>query len=81
MAKRVETELKRLKELYIIEKVKGPTPWISSIVGVHEKNNIIRICVDILKPNTIDNIINQLSGSSVYSKLNLTAGYHQCILD
>ena len=30
---------------------------------------------------TIDNIINQLNGSSVFSKHDLTAGYHQCILD
>ena len=30
---------------------------------------------------TIDDIINQLNGSSVFSKLDLTAGYHQCILD
>ena len=30
---------------------------------------------------TIDDIINQLNGSSVFSKPDLTAGYHQCILD
>ena len=33
-----------------------------------------------ITPN-FDDIINQLNGSSVFSKLDLTAGYHQCILD
>ena len=92
MRKKVEAELKRLEELDIIEKVNGPTPWISPIVVVPKKNNTIRICVDMRQPNraiererhitpTIDDIINQLNGSSVFSKLDLTAGYHQCILD
>ena len=92
MRKKIETELKRLEELDIIENVKGPTPWISPIVVVPKKNNTIRICVDMRQPNcaiererhitpTIDDIINQLNGSSVFSKLDLTAGYHQCILD
>ena len=92
MRKKVEVELKRLEELDIIEKAKGPTPWISPIVVVPKKINTKRICVDMRQPNraiererhitpTIDDIINQLNGSSVFSKLDLTAGYHQCILD
>ena len=68
MRKKVEAELKRLEELDIIEKVKGPTPWISPIVVVPKKNNTLRICVDMRQPNraiererhitpTIDDII------------------------
>ena len=38
MRKEVEAELKRLEELDIIEKVKGPTPWILPIVVVPKKN-------------------------------------------
>ncbi|CAB4035825.1 Hypothetical predicted protein, partial [Paramuricea clavata] len=34
----VEKELKRLEELDIIEKVDGPTPWISPIVVVPKKS-------------------------------------------
>ena len=32
--KRIEAELQRLEELDIIEKVDGPTPWVSPIVPV-----------------------------------------------
>ena len=32
--KRIETELQRLEELDIMEKVEGPTPWVSPIVPV-----------------------------------------------
>ena len=42
MRKKVEAELKRLEELDIIEKVKGPTPWISPIVVVPKKNKTIQ---------------------------------------
>ena len=34
MRKKVEEELQRLADLDIIEKVDGPTPWVSPIVVV-----------------------------------------------
>jgi len=39
----VEKELERLERLDIIEKVKGPTPWISPIVVVPKKSGEVRI--------------------------------------
>ena len=52
MRKKVKDELKRLEELDIIEKVKGPTPWISPIVGVPKKiKKTIRICADMRQTN------------------------------
>ncbi|XP_022785142.1 uncharacterized protein LOC111325577 [Stylophora pistillata] len=42
----VEKELERLEKLDIIEKVEGPTPWISPIVVVPNKSGEVRICVD-----------------------------------
>ena len=49
--KDVEMELKRLKELDIIEPVTGPTPWVSPIVVVPKSSGQVRICVDMRKPN------------------------------
>jgi hypothetical protein len=48
MRKKVEDELKRLEELDIIERVDGPTPWVSPIVVAPKPKNPdeIRICVD-----------------------------------
>ena len=92
MRKKVENELERLEKLDIIEKVKGQsTPWISPIVVVPKKNDAIRICVDMRLPNkaiererhitpTLDDVISELNGAQVFSKLDLNNGYHQLML-
>ena len=90
MRKKVEDELKRLEDLDIIERVEGPTPWVSPIVVAPKpkKPDEIRICVDMRLPNeavkrekhitpTIDDIVSEMSGSKIFSKLDLNAGYHQ----
>ena len=94
MRKKLEVELQRLEELDIIEKVHGPTPWVSPIVVAPKPKapEEIRICVDMRVPNqavkrerhvtpTIDDIIVDLNGACVFSKLDLNAGYHQVKLD
>ena len=84
----VEKELERLEKLDIIEKVEGPTPWISPIVVVPKKSGEVRICVDMREANkavkrekhlmpTIDNLIADLNGSTHFSTLDLSSGYHQ----
>lgn len=88
---KVESELKRLQELDIIEKADGATPWVSPIVIVPKKEGI-RICVDMRAANTaiererhpmptIEDLIVDLNGATVFSKLDLNQGYHQLELD
>ena len=48
---KVEAELDRLEEQGIIQKVDGPTPWISPLVGISKKNEEIRLCVDMRMAN------------------------------
>ena len=94
LRKKVEAELKRLEDLDIIEKVDGPTPWVSPIVAAPKPKapDEIRICVDMRLPNqaikrtrhimpTVDDILMQLNNSTVFSKLDLNSGYHQLELD
>ena len=94
MRKKVEEELQRLEDLDIIEKVDGPTPWVSPIVVVpkSKKPDEIRICVDMRMPNkaikrtrhimpTVDDILMRLNEATVFSKLDLNSGYHQLELD
>ncbi|XP_052809099.1 uncharacterized protein K02A2.6-like [Mya arenaria] len=91
---KVEQELDKLLKEDIIEKEeREPTPWISPIVTPLKKNtDEIRLCIDMREANkaiqrerhllpTIDELINDLNGSTVYSKLDLRAGYHQLVLD
>ncbi|VDI13935.1 Hypothetical predicted protein [Mytilus galloprovincialis] len=88
--KQVETELERLERLDIIERVHGPTPWVSPIVVAPKPKSPgeIRICVDMRLPNqaiqrerhitpTIDDLIVDLNGAKVFSKMDLLNGYHQ----
>ena len=90
--KDVEKELDRLEKMDVIEKVDGPIPWISPIVVVPKKNGGVRICVDMREPNkairserhpmlTFDDLVSDLNGTTVFSKLDLTNAYHQRELD
>ncbi|KAL8605547.1 hypothetical protein ACOMHN_031484 [Nucella lapillus] len=84
LRKQVEEEIQRLEDLDIIEKVDGPTPWISPIVVVPKpkKPGQIRLCVDMRVPNqaikrtrhimpTLDDILMCLNQATVFSKLDL----------
>ena len=86
----VEAQLKQLEEMDVIEKVEGPTPWISPVVCVPraDPKDPIRICGDMrcakkaiqrerhITP-TIDDIINEVSGSKYFTKIDLKNAYHQ----
>lgn len=91
---KLEEELKRLETSGIIEKVNGPSPWVSPIVLVPKPNdpNILRVCVDMRAANkaikrvrhstpTLQDIIVLLNGATVFSKIDLNDGYHQLALD
>lgn len=85
----VEEHLDKLESAGIIEPVEGPTPWVSPIVVVPKKDKgKIRVCVDMRMPNTavqrerhpsptLDEIIHDLTGATVFSKLDLHQAYHQ----
>ncbi len=90
--KDVEKELQLLEELDIIEQVDGPTPWVSPVVVVPKKSGEIRLCVDMREANkavkrekhlmpTLDELITDLNGATVFSTLDLTSSYHQLELD
>ena len=87
---KVEEELQKLEDQGIIERVDGPTPWVSPIVVTRKPKQPgeVRICVDMRIPNvaikrerhltpTVDDIVSDLSGASWFSKMDLRAGYHQ----
>ncbi|MCG8430742.1 MAG: RNA-directed DNA polymerase, partial [Candidatus Omnitrophica bacterium] len=86
--KDIEDEVERLDRLDIIEDVYGPTPWVSPIVTVPKKSGGIRICVDMREANkaiqrerhvipTLDDLVNDLNGATVFSTLDLSSAYHQ----
>ena len=91
LRKKVEEKLKELEDNDVIEgNITGPTPWVSSmvIVGKPKSPDEIRLCINMQPPNkaikrtrhpipTLSDIKQEVSGSKVFSKLDLKAGYHQ----
>ena len=86
----LEEQLKRDEELGVIERIEGPTPWVSPIVVSPKPKSPgqIRVCVDMRQANqaikrerhvtpTIKEIIGNLNGAKVFSKLDLNQGYSQ----
>jgi hypothetical protein len=80
--------------LDIIEPAEGPTSWVSPIVAAPKPHNSdeIRLCGDYHRPNqallrerhpipTVDELMEEMSGAVVFSKLDLKAGYHQIVLE
>ena len=88
--KRLERELGRDEENCAIEKVEGPTPWVSPVVVAPKpkKPGSIRMCVDMRQVNdavqrerhftpTIKEVISDLNGTTIFAKLDLNQGYNQ----
>ena len=84
----IEKKLERLLEMDIIERAEGPTPWVSPIVAAPKPNGDIRLCVDMRQANsailrerhpipTVDEVLQNLNCSKVFSKLDLNLAFHQ----
>ena len=92
LRERVEEKLKQLVELDIIEPVAGPTPWVNPTVIAPKRDGDIRLCIDMRRANeaiirerhpipTVDEVLQGLNGSKVFSELDLNMGYHQLELE
>ncbi|XP_074000082.1 uncharacterized protein [Rhodnius prolixus] len=86
--KQVEKKVEELLEMGIIEPVQEYSPWSSPLVPVVKPNGEIRLCVDFRRVNeailvekhpipTIDDFLPQLTGSKIYTLLDLKNAYHQ----
>lgn len=80
---------KQLEELLDMGFIRPSTsPWGAPVFFVRKKDGSLRLCVDYRELNKvtiknryplprIDDLFDQLQGSSVYSKMDLRSGYHQ----
>ena len=86
---KLEAELEKLEADDIIERVEKPTSWVSPVVITPKRSsNEIRLNVDMREANkaiprthtvmpTLDDIINELNGATVFSHLDMNHGYQQ----
>ena len=86
---KVDEKLDKLVAKDIIEEVShNPTEWVSPLVVVPKADGDIRICVDMRRADsaierkrhpipTIEEVLYDLNGSTVFSRLDLKWGFHQ----
>ncbi|GJT31857.1 putative reverse transcriptase domain-containing protein [Tanacetum coccineum] len=84
--KELSEQLKELSDKGFIRP--SSSPWGAPVLFVKKKDGSFRMCVDYRELNKltvknryplprIDDLFDQLQGSSVYSKIDLRSGYHQ----
>ncbi|XP_065224410.1 uncharacterized protein K02A2.6-like [Planococcus citri] len=89
---KVEKQINELLEADVIERVEGPSRWVSPIVPVADGEDDIRLCVDMRRANeavldekfplpVMDDLAPLLAEATVFSKVDLIRAYHQAELD
>ncbi|KAJ1691029.1 hypothetical protein LUZ63_015184 [Rhynchospora breviuscula] len=84
--KELKVQLDELMEKGFIRP--STSPWGAPVLFVRKKDGTLRLCIDYRELNKvtiknryplprIDDLFDQLQGSSVYSKIDLRTGYHQ----
>ena len=85
---KVKQELDAMEAQGVISKVQQPTPWCAGMVVVNKKNGGVRICVDLKSLNRcvlrehhpllkVDDILGQLTGATLFTKLDVNSGFWQ----
>ena len=85
---KVQCELQCMQSLGVISPVEVPTPWCAAMVVVPKDSGAVWICVDLepLNENVLrevhpmpkmDTTLAQLSGATVFSKLDANSGFWQ----
>ena len=88
LRKKVKDELKRMESLGVISKVDTPTSWCAGMVVVPKQDGTVRICVDLKPLNAhvlrethplpkVDDVLAQLAGAKIFSKLDANSGFWQ----
>ena len=88
LREKVERKVDELLEADIVERVDGPTRWLNPVVVAPKANGEIRLCLDMRRANeavirgrhpipTVDEVLQNMNGSTTFSKLDLKWGYHQ----
>ena len=88
LREKVSTEVKRLLDNDIIEKVNESSEWVSNVVVVTKPSGKIRLCIDLRMPNKavitdgyaiprIEELLHSMKGCGMFSKIDLSEAYLQ----
>ena len=88
LRKELEKEIQWQIHEDIIEEAEGPTPCICLAVATQRKSGAVHLCVDMwviererYPMPTLDDLVTDLNGASVFSRVDLNDAYHQVELD
>ena len=84
----VQEELSRMESEGVISRVEEPTDWCAGMVVVPKTDGRVRICVDLTKLNksvhrerlmmpSVEQVLAQVKGAQVFSKLDANSGFWQ----
>lgn len=87
LEKLVNEKVEMLRQQGIVEKVVGPSKWVSPLVVVPRKDDV-RICVDMRRANqaverenhplpTFEDFLPHLGSAQIYSKIDVKNAFHQ----
>jgi len=89
LREKISAKLHEMEQQNLIEEVQGPTPWVVPLICVPKNNSPddIRLCLDMRGPNTaiqwtrqntplLEDLMADLNGASVFSKLDMNQAYH-----
>ena len=85
---KVVEKLEELEKLDVIEKLNGPTSWVDLLVAVEKPSGTIRIRLDMKQAHkaivreknpvpTVEETLQEVSHTKVFSKLDLNMAFHQ----
>lgn len=85
---KIDEKLRMLLKQGIIEKVTGPSPWVSPMVPVLKDSGEVRLCVDMRRANQavirethplplVDEILGSVNGAKYFSRVDIKDAYHQ----
>ena len=89
---KLEAKLKEMEQKGVITRVPEPTRWVNSMVVETKANGDVRVCLDPTDLNKavlreyhpipiVDEIVPELNGSDLFTKLDLKDGYWHVKLD
>lgn len=88
LEQKIEEKLHSLLQQDIIERVNGPSPWVSPMVPVTKDSGEIRLCIDMRQANKavlrethplplVDEMWSSINGAVRFSKIDIKDAYYQ----
>ncbi|XP_038221597.1 uncharacterized protein K02A2.6-like [Zerene cesonia] len=88
LEEKINSKIDELLQRDIIEKVEGPSEWVSPVVPILKADGDVRLCIDMRRANlaikrenhplpTMDQLLPKIQNAQMFSKLDIKDAFHQ----